>query len=165
MAISDYLKDLRSKVGHHLLQVPSVAAIIRNERNQILLQKTSADNWSLPAGAIELGEPPARAIIREVREETNLIVRPLGVVGVFGGENGFRYTYSNGDAVEYTVILFECEKVGGEFGKRDDETIKLRYFSPEEMPLLPINYPRELFLQPGEKTRFEWNEKWLEELK
>ncbi len=119
----------------------------------------------MPAGAIEPGETPAQAVIREVWEETGLIVRPVNIAGVFSGANGFRFTYSNGDAVEYTVILFECEKVGGEFGKRDDETIKLRYFSPEEMPLLPINYPRELFLQPGEKTRFEWNEKWLEELK
>jgi len=165
MAISDYLKDLRSKVGHQLLQVPSVAAIVRDENNRILLQKTYSDVWSLPAGAIELGETPAQAIIREAWEETNLIVRPLRVVGVFGGENGFRHTYSNGDAVEYTVILFECETVGGELGKRDDETVELRYFSPEEMPTLPINYPRELFLQPAEKTYFEWNEKWLEELK
>ena len=164
MAISDYLKDLRSKVGHQLLQVPSVAAVVRDEKNRILLQKTSENNWSLPAGAIEIGESPARAIVREVWEETNLIVRPLRIVGVFGGEDGFRYTYSNGDAVEYTVILFECETVGGELGK-GDETLKLEYFPPEKMPKLPINYPRELFLQPAEKTYFEWNEKWLEELK
>ena len=75
MAISDYLKDLRSKVGHQLLHIPSAAAIIRDEKNQILLQKTSEDNWSLPAGAIELGETPAFAIVREVWEETKLIVR------------------------------------------------------------------------------------------
>jgi 8-oxo-dGTP pyrophosphatase MutT (NUDIX family) len=159
------LKDLRSKVGHQLLHIPSVAAIIRDEKNRILLQKTSEDNWSLPAGAIEPGETPARAIVREVWEETNLIVRPLRIAGVFGGADGFRYTYSNGDAVEYTVVLFECETVGGELGKGDNETLELRYFSPEEMPTLPINYPRELFLEPINKTYFEWNEKWLEELK
>ncbi len=89
MAISDYLKDLRSKVGHQLLQIPSVAAIIRDEMNRILLQKTSEEIWSLPAGAIELGETPVQAIIREVWEETNLIVRPLRVVGVFGGATVF----------------------------------------------------------------------------
>ncbi len=165
MAISDYLKDLRSKVGHQLLHIPSVAAIIRDEKNRILLQKTSEDFWSLPAGAIELGETPAQAVIREVWEETNLIVRPFRIAGVFGGENGFRFTYSNGDKVEYTIILFECEKVGGELGRGDDETFNLEYFPPEKMPKLPINYPRELFLQPAEKTYFEWNEKWLEELK
>ena len=165
MAISEYLKDLRSKVGHQLLQVPSVAAIIRDEKNRILLQKTSEGFCSLPAGAIEPGEPPACAIVREVWEETNLIVRPLRVVGVFGGADGFRYTYSNGDIVEYTIILFECETIGGKIGGRDGETLKLEYFPPEKMPTLPVNYPRELFLQSTEKIYFEWNEKWLEELK
>jgi 8-oxo-dGTP pyrophosphatase MutT (NUDIX family) len=165
MAISDYLKDLRSKVGHQLLHIPSVAAIIRDEKNRILLQKTSEDFWSLPAGAIELGETPAQAVIREVWEETNLIVRPRRVAGVFGGENGFRFKYKNGDRVEYVVILFECETVGGELGGRHDETFELDYFPPEKMPKLPINYPHELFLHSADKTYFEWNEKWLEELK
>jgi len=62
MAISDYLKDLRSRVGHQLLQVPSVAAIIRDEKNRILLQKTSENIWSLPAGAIEPGETPPKQL-------------------------------------------------------------------------------------------------------
>ncbi len=164
MAISDYLKNLRGKIGRDLLLLPSVAAIIRDEQNRILLQRTAELVWSLPAGAIEPGETPARAIIREVWEETGLIVRPLRIVGVFGG-GGFRYQYSNGDAVEYTIILFECERVGGELGGRDDETIKLKYFSLEEMPPLPIKYPRQLFLQSNQNAYFDWNEKWLEDLK
>lgn len=164
MAISDYLKKLRGKIGHDLLLLPSVAAIIRDERGRILLQGKSDDVWSLPAGAIEPGETPAQAIVREVWEETILIVRPLRIVGVFGGANGFRYTYSNGDAVEYAVVLFECEKVGGELGKRDDETVKLEYFPLEEMPELPIKYPRKLFLQSAEETYFDWDEKWIKDL-
>lgn len=164
MAISDYLKNLRGKIGHDLLLLPSVTAITRDGQNRILLHKNSQGIWSLPAGAIEPGETPARAVVREVWEETGLIVRPLRIIGVFSGSD-FRYTYSNGDAVEYTIILFECERVGGELGGRDDETVELRFFAPEEMPSLPINYPRELFMQPAANTRFEWNEKWLEELK
>jgi len=145
MAISDYLKNLRVKIGHDLLLLPSVAAIIRDEQGRILLQEKLDGVWSLPAGAIEPDETPAQAIVREVWEETGLIVRTLCNAGVFGGADGFRFTYSNGDAVEYTVVLFECEKVGGELGGRDDETIKLEFYAPAEMPLLPISSHAKLF--------------------
>lgn len=165
MAISEYLKNLRANIGRDLLMLPSVAAIIRDERGRILLQEKSNGIWSLPAGAIEPGETPAKAVVREVWEETGLTVRPMCIAGVFGGANGFRYTYSNGDSVEYTVILFDCEKIDGELGANDDETVRLEYFSPDEMPSLPIKYPRELFFQSNEKVFFDWDEKWIEELK
>lgn len=68
MPISEYYKELRNKIGNQLIFNPSVAAIIRNEQEEILFQRPSfkSDIWSLPAGAIELGETPSEAIIREV---------------------------------------------------------------------------------------------------
>lgn len=63
--------------------MPSVAAVIRNDSGEILLQnKGNGEKWSLPAGAIEPGEAPAEAIVREVWEETGLIVLPRKLVGV-----------------------------------------------------------------------------------
>jgi 8-oxo-dGTP pyrophosphatase MutT (NUDIX family) len=91
MAISGYLNSLREHVGHQLLMVPGVAAVIRNSERKILLQR-NANGWSLPAGAVDPGETPAQAVVREVSEETGLSVRPLRVLGVFGGADGFRYT-------------------------------------------------------------------------
>jgi len=48
-------------------------------------EKSSGEEWSLPAGAIEPGEAPDEAIRREVREETGLIVEARHVIGAFGG--------------------------------------------------------------------------------
>ncbi|MFS0838852.1 NUDIX domain-containing protein [Paenibacillus sp. 1P03SA] len=49
--------------------------IVRNDSGEVLLQnKGNGEKWSLPAGAIEPGEAPAEAIVREVREETGLYV-------------------------------------------------------------------------------------------
>src|SRR3954463_2614617 len=111
MGISPYMKNLRAHLGPQLVLVPSVAAIVRNPAGQILFL-VRADNglWDLPAGAIDPGETPAQAIVREVREETGLIVEPTAIAGVFGGER-FRVGYINGDLVEYTVIVFECRVV------------------------------------------------------
>jgi 8-oxo-dGTP pyrophosphatase MutT (NUDIX family) len=132
--------------------MPSVAAIIRNEAGKILFL-VRADNglWDLPAGAIDPGETPAQAVVREVREETGLIVEPVSIAGVFGGE-GFRITYGNGDVVEYTVTVFECRIVGGILGGLDDETAELHFISAADHPPLHAAFPDALFEPPGSRS-------------
>jgi len=76
---------------------PGVAALIRDDEGCFLLQRRSDDgSWSLPAGAVDPGERPARAVVREVWEETGLEVVPVALAGVFSGP-GFLHTYPNGD--------------------------------------------------------------------
>jgi len=142
MSASDYIKDLRSKVGNSVLMLPSVAAVILNERNELLLQEKKGECWSLPAGMIEPGESPRAAIVREVAEETGLKVEPTKVLGVFGGKD-FAYTYPNGHQVEYTIILMLCECKGdmGDQHILDAETVSLRYFAKDSMPDLALPYP------------------------
>ncbi|MEO5930904.1 MAG: NUDIX domain-containing protein, partial [Candidatus Kapaibacterium sp.] len=130
---------------------------------RVLIQRGSeSGRWSLPAGAIDPGEAPAEAIVREVREETGLRVIPVRVAGVFSG-GAFGHVYGNGDRVEYLVILFECRVVGGELGCLDGESLELRYVPVAEMPELVINYPRHLFEMnnPGE-AYFSWDDAWAE---
>ncbi|HLS60399.1 MAG TPA: NUDIX domain-containing protein, partial [Virgibacillus sp.] len=147
--------------GNELIFMPSVAGIVRNEKEDILFQyKGNEKKWSLPAGAIEIGEPPAKAVVREVWEETGLIVIPKQLSGVFGG-NDFRYEYPNGHKVEYNVYVFDCEIQSGSINPIDSETTELRYFSYEDMPKLTIQYPKYLFQQKESKeVYFQWNEQW-----
>ena len=149
MGMSPYLKKLRSHIGSDLVMMPSVAAIIRNEAGQILFL-VRADNglWDLPAGAIDPGETPAQAVVREVREETGLIVEPTAIAGVFGGE-AFRLLYGNGDIVEYTVTVFECRVVGGTLGALDDETAELHFIDVAKRPKLNAQFPDALFAPFG----------------
>jgi 8-oxo-dGTP pyrophosphatase MutT (NUDIX family) len=141
MTDDSYLRTLRRKVGSDLVISPSVAAVIHDGTGRLLLQeKASGEAWSLPAGGIELGETPQEAIVREVREETGYDVAIEDILGVFGGK-AFRYTYPNGDKVEYIVVLFRCRIVGGDGVALDAETRSTRYFSRQEMPALALPYP------------------------
>jgi mutator protein MutT len=165
MGMSNYYQDLRNKVGSDLIFMPSVAGIIRNEAGEILFQnKGNGEKWSLPAGAIELGEAPAEAIVREVWEETGLHTVPEKLLGVYGGKE-FRYEYPNGHKVEYVVFVFECRPVGGELNPVDSETAELRYFRPENMPELALPYPESIFVKTErEKTEFQWDDGWVANL-
>lgn len=131
--MSDYLRALRKKVGHDLLPMPAVGAIIRDEDGRILLQqRTDNGRWHPPAGALEPHEHPADAVVREVWEETGLLVEPVRVTGVYGGSD-FYVTYPNGDQIVVYSVMFECRVVGGEASPDGIEVAALGYFAPEEL--------------------------------
>jgi 8-oxo-dGTP pyrophosphatase MutT (NUDIX family) len=114
MRMSSYYRSIRDCVGSALLLIPAVAAIVRDEAGRVLLQQRHDDSWSLPAGAMEPGESPTVAVIREVFEETGLQVRPSRIAAVVGGSS-CRVRYPNGDEVEYVVTVFDCESRRGTF--------------------------------------------------
>jgi 8-oxo-dGTP pyrophosphatase MutT (NUDIX family)/GrpB-like predicted nucleotidyltransferase (UPF0157 family) len=165
MGMSNYYKNLRNSFGSELIFMPSIAGIVRNEAGEILFQnKGNGEKWSLPAGAIEMGEAPAEAVVREVWEETGLYVIPEKLLGIFGGKD-FRCEYPNGHKVEYVVFVFDCKVTGGDLNPIDSETAELRYFSVEEMPELALPYPRSIFKESEkEKTEFQWENEWVRNL-
>lgn len=71
----------------------------------MLLQRRGDTNkWGFPGGAIELGETPQMAAIREVKEETGLDVKVGRIIGVY---TDFDITYSSGDQAQSIVIAYE----------------------------------------------------------
>src|SRR5215212_115328 len=67
MPISPFIAALRAKVGNDLLLLPSVSAIILDDRRRVLLQRASDDGkWYVIGGSLEPDEQPAAAVVREV---------------------------------------------------------------------------------------------------
>ena len=66
-------------------RIPCVGAVIRDAAGRLLLirrgHEPEAGSWSLPGGRVEPGESDAQALVREMREETGLIVQPGPLVG------------------------------------------------------------------------------------
>jgi 8-oxo-dGTP diphosphatase len=99
--------------------VVGVGAVVI-DGNRVLLVKRGKEplrgRWLIPGGTVELGESLKEAIVREVREETGLTVRPGEIVLVFDridrdGED-IRY--------HYVIVDYACELVGGDLEPGSD---------------------------------------------
>ena len=131
--ISPYIAGLRARVGHDLLMLPGVSAVVRNDREQILLGRRSDDgSWGFPAGAIDPGEQPADAVVREIYEETGVIAE----IERIGGVALNQAIYPNGDVCEYLNVWFRCRAVSGEPRVNDDESTEVGWFDPDALPEL-----------------------------
>src|SRR5207244_11054223 len=99
MPMSDYMRDLRAKVGTTVVEVPTVSVLTFDDRRRVLLVRHAEGNdWTTPGGMIEPYETPTNAAVRELGEETGLHVALTQLVGVVGSELCTR-PYSKGDRV------------------------------------------------------------------
>src|SRR5215510_2672953 len=133
MPLNGYLRELRKKIGHDLLVLPSAAVAVHDEQGRVLMGHHSDRRlWVLPGGLIEPGEIPADGAVRETWEETGLIVELTGILGVYGGKE-LLIEYENGDRASYVGTLFAGRAVGGELRPDGEEILELGYFSRSEL--------------------------------
>jgi 8-oxo-dGTP diphosphatase len=114
-------------------RIPCVGAIITDHRGWLLLIRRGHDPgaglWSLPGGRIEPGETDEQAVVREIREETGLIVvcdRLVGSVERPGLDGAVV------DIRDYAAII-----TGGELAAGDDAA-DARWVSPADLASLPV---------------------------
>ena len=134
MPISPYIESLRAHIGHDLLLLPGVTAVVLDDAGRVLLGRRSDNGqWALIAGVMDPGEQPAETIVREVYEETAVHVVPERVTSVLTQPPT---VYPNGDRVEYVDITFRCRAVGGEARVNDDESLAVGWFALDDLPPL-----------------------------
>ncbi len=81
--------------------------------------------WCLPAGYVEYDEGPVTAAIREVREETGLIIRITGLEGVY---------HIHTDPRGMAVLILYCAVVEGGTLQTGDDALEAAFFGPDELP-------------------------------
>jgi 8-oxo-dGTP diphosphatase len=93
--------------------IVAVGAVILDGDRVLLIQRGQEPlkgEWSLPGGAVELGETLEEALVREVREETSLEVAVGPVVEVF---DSIRRDAGGRPEYHYVIIDYACRVRGG----------------------------------------------------
>ena len=135
MPISEYIKNIRAKIGSDLLLAPGVTAVVINDQGEVLLQlRRDTQTWAPPSGGVEPGETVANCAIREVREEAGIEIVPDVVVAVLSG-NEYFVTYPNGDQMATVTTVFRCRpRHETAPSVSDDESLDIRYFPADALP-------------------------------
>lgn len=133
MGTPDFIRELRADIGHQLLFLPGVSAVVLDDRGRVLLGRR-ADNglWSIVGGIVDPGEQPAACAVREVFEETAVRCEVERVVLVQTLRKPI--VYPNGDQCQFMDINFLCRAVGGEARVNDEESTDVGWFEVDKLP-------------------------------
>lgn len=118
-----------------------VSAIIK-DNNKILILKRAGDvefspnTWDFPGGKVLENETLLQALLREVKEETNLEIQPE--------ENYFSsFKYPNG---KITIFAFKANLLGGEI-KLDEKHTDYKWISKDNWKDFEYSLSTQAFIQ------------------
>jgi ADP-ribose pyrophosphatase YjhB (NUDIX family) len=131
-----YAGGLRKHVGNRRLITPGPRAVIVDPLGKLLLVRRSDDNtWVMPAGGLELGESIWDALVREVREETGLVVEAATPIALYTGPQ-YWFTNAYGGEHQMFAVVFRVDRWSGTLLQETEETRGARFFPRDALPPL-----------------------------
>ena len=113
--------------------IPCVGAVIKDGQGRLLLIKRGhepgAGLWSIPGGRIEAGETDAEALVREMQEETGLVVEPGRLLG------RVRRPGRDGDVID--IRDYAATVTGGTL-RAGDDAADARWVAAPELATLAV---------------------------
>ncbi len=112
--------SMEHKTPKHIV---AVAGYLTNEKDEVLLTKVHwrADTWEMPGGQVEEGEALDQAVCREIKEETGLSVKPIGITGVY-------YNAS----MHILAVVFKVAYVSGDIKIQPEEIQEAKFIALNE---------------------------------
>lgn len=114
--------------------VPCVGAVVHDADGRLLLirrgQEPGRGLWSLPGGRVEPGESDAQAVVREVAEETGLLVRPGRLLG--------RVRRAAPSGAVYDIGDYLCELAGPPEPRPGTDADDARWVNAADYARLPL---------------------------
>lgn len=133
MPIPDFVVRLREHIGHDLLWLPGVTAVVLRDDHVLLVRRSDNGRWAPVTGIVDPGEHPAVAAVRETEEETGVHCEVEALVWV---NVTSERTHVNGDRAQYLDHTFRCRFLSGEAFVADDESFEVCWYPVDELPAM-----------------------------
>lgn len=119
-------------------KVTTAGAVVREGKILVVQRALDDDSypglWELPSGKKEPLESVTDAVTREVREETQLEVKPLDVVFTFN------FTVEKPDEIrDFTQLIFAVEEVAEKEVVLSEEHKEFKWITQDELDTLNIS--------------------------
>ena len=96
----------------------------------LLVQEAGDGLWSMPGGWADVGDTPAGAVEREIREESGYQARAVKLMAVDDRNRRNRQS-----AFAVYKLFFLCDLIGGE-ATTSEESLAVDWFAPDQLPAL-----------------------------
>src|SRR3954453_7708084 len=107
----------------------AVAAVVGNERGELLLtQRADSGWWLYPVGWADVGYSPSEIAVKEVLEETGIECEVVSLIAVL---DGLRLGFAR---VPMYSLVFHCKMLGGELAGHPLETSAGGFFARDALP-------------------------------
>jgi phosphoglycolate phosphatase len=133
------------------LPVVTVGALIFNDRDDVLLVRTQkwSGLWGIPGGKTRFGESSEAALIRELKEETNLDISEIEFVLVqdcIDSREFYREAH-------FVLLNYTCRAAGPQTVTLNHEAEAYRWLPLEEASTLALNTPTRILLDAVGRRR------------
>jgi len=128
---------LRPAYARLAVQAGAFSTIVDEKGEILLCHRRDVDLWNAPGGRVEPGEAPWDAVVREIREETELDAEVVGLASV-----------SWKPRQNEILFQFVCRIVGGTLAVTE-ESDDFGYFALDELPAR---------LSPAFRARLDWSQ-------
>jgi ADP-ribose pyrophosphatase YjhB (NUDIX family) len=140
----DYFDDPAAPAPNSL--VVAASAVVLNDAGHVLMiERSDSGSWSLPGGALELGESLTACAVREVKEETGVDVAVTGLVGIYSDPRHV-IAYADGEVRQQFNVCFTARQVGGAL-RGSDESTRVAYVDPGRLDELTLHRTQRTRLQ------------------
>jgi 8-oxo-dGTP pyrophosphatase MutT (NUDIX family) len=125
----EWLSTVGQGVAGYVTPKVAVAAVVGNERGEILLtQRADSGWWLYPVGWADVGYSPSEVAVKEVYEETGIECEPVSLIAVL---DGLRLGFAR---LPLYSLVFHCRMLGGELRGHPLETSAVGFYSRDALP-------------------------------
>ncbi|MDP9071476.1 MAG: NUDIX hydrolase N-terminal domain-containing protein [Actinomycetota bacterium] len=129
LLVQEWMRAVVEGVPGYVTPKVAVGAVVGNERGELLLVKRADSGvWLYPTGWADVGYSASEVVVKEVWEETGIVVEPERLIAVL---DGLRLGFTR---IPLYSLVFHCRTVGGELRAHPLECADVGWFGEDALP-------------------------------